>query len=97
MDWKNPYISDAMRKARKMRFLLPRQVTLATRPRKIFSPGREQMRPPPAPFRGEYEGEKFIMEKSLHFARMVTKSYNYTILLLLIEKHATISRKFCYY
>ena len=46
-----------VQKARKMQILLPRQVTLAARQRKKFSPGREQMQPPRAPVEGEREGK----------------------------------------
>ena len=44
-----------VQKARKMQFLLPRQLTLAARRRKKISPGREQMQTPYPPLGGERE------------------------------------------
>ena len=52
------YISGSVRKPLEMRFLLPRQVTLAARRRKKFSPGREQMWTPQPPVGGERRKEK---------------------------------------
>ena len=54
---KNLYIFKRMPNLVIMRFLLPRQVTLAARRKKKFSLGGEQMRTPQPPLGGEREGK----------------------------------------
>ena len=62
------YISGSVQKPLKLRFLLPRQVTLAVRRRKNFSLGREQMWTPQPPL-GERGEEKSASEKTLYFCQ----------------------------
>ena len=67
-----------MQKPLIMRFLLPRQVTLAARRKKKFSLGREQMRNPQALFVEKME-KKNASEKSLQFAR-IPKNLQITVI-----------------